>query len=206
MTGSNAPCSQPASTCPWRPEKRSFRQSRAEQQQPHPTRTRTHTNQHNPIFPKQKKNTYHSEVLERPGSLNVIQSLLQLNQLRLDLTPSLFSVLDSLGLKGIDRLNLARDIIASRLEVLELGLDIIDHGLVLQRVAVVVKVDGLGLLRQSLNLAARVVVTLLEGLQGCSRLATEAERAGNLGPVEFQGGAALVMFVSFSSFRSFFFL
>ena len=68
-----------------------------------------------------------------------------------------------------------------------------------------VKVDGLGLLRQSLNLAARVVVTLLEGLQGCSRLATEAERAGNLGPVEFQGGAALVMFVSFSSFRSFFF-
>lgn len=70
----------------------------------------------------------------------------------------------SLGLEGINGLDLARDIVGRGLEALELGLDIIDHGLVLQRVAVVVEVDSLGLFGQDLYLAARVIVALLERL------------------------------------------
>lgn len=54
-----------------------------------------------------------------------------------------------------------------------------------------VEVDGLGLLGKDLNLAARIVVTLLEGLESGGRLAAEAERAGHLGPVDFESGAAL---------------
>ena len=70
-------------------------------------------------------------------------------------------------------------------------LDLVNDGLVLQDAAVVGKVDGLGLLGQDLNLAAGVVVALLEGLQRGGGLAAEAEGGRDLGPVDLKCGAAL---------------
>lgn len=64
------------------------------------------------------------------------------------------------------------------------------------------EVDGLGLLGQSLDLAARVVVTLLEGLEGGGGLATEAERAGDLDPVDLESGAALFGELAIVTIRS----
>lgn len=135
--------------------------------------------------------TYHSEILKRPSSLNVLKGLVEVNQLSLNLTPGLLSGLNSLSLKGIDSLNLAANIVRSGLEGLERALDLVDDGLVLQDIAVVREVDGLGLLGQNLQLAAGLIVTLLEGLEGGGCLATEAEGAGDLGPVELESGAAL---------------
>jgi hypothetical protein len=54
------------------------------------------------------------------------------------------------------------------------------------------EVDGLGLLGQDLDLAAGVIVALLEGLEGGGGVATEAELLANLGPVELKGCAALL--------------
>jgi hypothetical protein len=54
------------------------------------------------------------------------------------------------------------------------------------------EVDGLGLLGQDLDLAAGVIVALLEGLKGGGGVATEAELLANLGPVELEGCAALL--------------
>jgi len=53
------------------------------------------------------------------------------------------------------------------------------------------EVDRRGLLLQLGDLAAGVLVALLEGLQGGDRLAAKAQRAGDLGPVELEGGASL---------------
>jgi hypothetical protein len=53
------------------------------------------------------------------------------------------------------------------------------------------EVDGLGLLGQDLDLAAGVVVALLEVLERSSGLAAKAERGRNLGPVDLESGAAL---------------
>jgi hypothetical protein len=55
-------------------------------------------------------------------------------------------------------------------------LDLVDDGLVLQDAAVVGEVDGLGLLGQELDLAAGVVVALLEVLERSGGLAAKAER------------------------------
>jgi hypothetical protein len=71
-------------------------------------------------------------------------------------------------------------------------LDLVDDGLVLQGLAVVREVDGLGLLGENSNLAAGIVVTLLESLQRRSGLAAKAQRAGDLGPVDFESGATLL--------------
>lgn len=70
-------------------------------------------------------------------------------------------------------------------------LDLVDDGLVLEDVAVVREVNGLGLLGQDLDLAAGVIVALLEGLERSGGLAAEAERGGHLGPVDLESGAAL---------------
>lgn len=86
---------------------------------------------------------------------------------------------------------MAVDVVSGRLEALEVVLDLINDRLVLQDLAVVGEVDGLGLLGQHLNLAARIVVTLLEGLEGGGSLTAEAQRAGHLGPVKLEGSAAL---------------
>jgi hypothetical protein len=54
------------------------------------------------------------------------------------------------------------------------------------------EVDGLGLLGQERDFAARVVVALLEGLQSRGGLASDPELRAELGPVELEGGAALL--------------
>jgi hypothetical protein len=135
--------------------------------------------------------TYHGEVLEGTGSLDVLQSLLQVDKLGIDLALGLLGVLDGLGLESVDGLQLAADIVGSGLEGLEVVLDLVDDGLVLEDTAVVGEVDGLGLLGQDLDLAAGIIVALLEGLQGGGSLAAEAEGGRNLGPVELECGAAL---------------
>lgn len=70
-------------------------------------------------------------------------------------------------------------------------LDLVNDGLVLEETAVVGEVDGLGLLGQDLDLAAGIIVALLERLQRGGGLAAEAEGGRNLGPVDLECGAAL---------------
>lgn len=70
-------------------------------------------------------------------------------------------------------------------------LDLVNDGLVLEGLAVVREVDGLGLFGQNGHFAAGIVVALLEGLEGCCGLAAKAERAGDFGPVDFESGATL---------------
>lgn len=135
--------------------------------------------------------TYHSEILERSRSLNVLERLAQIRQLGLNAALGLLRALDGLGLEGIDGLELAVQVIRRGLEVLEVILDLVDDGLVLQGSAVIVKVDGLRLFRQRLHLAAGVVVALLERLQRRSRLAPKAQGAGHLGPVNLERGTTL---------------
>ena len=77
------------------------------------------------------------------------------------------------------------------LEGAKLLLDGVDDGLVLEDAAVVLEVDRLRLLREDRHFAARIVVALLEGLQGGGRVAFEAQLRAELGPVELEGGAAL---------------
>ena len=142
-------------------------------------------------MPHHPSSTYHSEIFKWPGLLNVLQCLLQVLQLQVDAALGLLSVLHSLGLEGLNGLDLSRNIVRRGLEGAEILLDLVDDGLVLQERAVVGEVDGLRLLRERLHAAAGVVTALLEGLQGRGGLAAETERAGHLGPVEFQGCAAL---------------
>lgn len=175
-----------ASTCPWKQGKRSSRRSRAERKQPRPKHviSTIHTNTQPTI-------TYDSEVLEGTGSLDVLQGLLEVDELLVDLALSLLGVLDSLGLESINGLQLAADIVRSGLEVLEVVLDLVNNSLVLQGLAVVGEVDGLGSLGQNLDLAAGIVVALLEGIERSGGLAAEAERARHLGPVDLKSCAAL---------------
>lgn len=70
-------------------------------------------------------------------------------------------------------------------------LHLIDHGGVVERGAVAGEIDGLGLLGEGGKLAAGVVVTFLEGLEGGGGGAFEAEGAGDVGPVDFRGYGAL---------------
>ena len=135
--------------------------------------------------------THHSEVLEGPGSLDVLKSLLEVLELSVDLGLGLLGALDSLGLVGLNGLDLAVDVVLLDLESVELLLDVVDDGGVLQDGAVVGEVDLLGLLGQDLDLAARVVVALLEGLESLSGGTTEAQFGAQVGPVDFGGGAAL---------------
>ena len=137
-------------------------------------------------------NLINGEVGERPGVLNVLQCLLKVAQLLVDNGLSLLSALDGLGLEGLDGLDLPVYVVGLGLEGGELLLDIVDDGLVLEDGAVVREVDGLGLLGQHGNLAAGIVIALLEGLKGCGCVAFEAELLTNLGPVELEGCAALL--------------
>jgi hypothetical protein len=136
-------------------------------------------------------NTYNGEFVEWPGGLDVLEGLLEVAELSLDLALGLLSALHSLGLEGINGLQLTGDIVTGGLKGLEVVLDLVDDSLVLQDAAVVGEVDFLGLLGEELNLAAGLIVTLLEGLQGGGGLAAEAERAGDLDPVDLESGATL---------------
>ncbi len=72
-----------------------------------------------------------------------------------------------------------------------MSFDFVDYGRVVQRAAVLLEVDGLGLRAQQVDFAPRVIVALLKGLERGCRLAFEAEGGGDFDPVEFQGGGAL---------------
>jgi hypothetical protein len=135
--------------------------------------------------------TYNSEVLEWPGLLDVLQGSSQVLELQVDSLLGSLGVLEGLNLEGIDGLDLTGNIVGGGLEVLESLLDLVDDGLVLQDGAVGGEVDGRGLLGELLDLAARILVALLEGLQGRDGLTAEAQRAGDLGPVELESCASL---------------
>lgn len=135
--------------------------------------------------------TYHREVLKRPSRLDILQRLLQVPKLSLNLALSLLCVLDSLRLKGLNRLQLTVQIVSGGLERFEVVLDLVDDRLVLQDIAVVREIDRLRHFGQDLDLATRIVVTLLEIMQRGGGLPAETQRAGDLGPVDLEGGAAL---------------
>lgn len=144
-----------------------------------------------PILQSKADNTYDSEVLEGTGGLDVLQGLLQVLQLSLNLTLGSLGVLNSLGLEGVNGLELAVDIVGSGLEGLEVVLELVDDSLVLQDAAVVAEVNSLGLLGEDLDLAASLVIALLESLERGSGLAAEAEGGRHLDPVDLESGAAL---------------
>jgi hypothetical protein len=135
--------------------------------------------------------TYNGEVGEWPGILDVLQGLLEVAQLLVDNGLGLLGALDSLGLESLNGLDLPSDIVCLGLEGVELLLDVVDDGLVLEDAAVVLEVDFLGLLGEDGDFAARIVVALLEGLEGCGGLALETQLRGQLRPVELEGCAAL---------------
>lgn len=185
----NAPCSQAASICPWKPRKQSSHQSRAERKQPHPRKTlKSNSKIHSTSNPAK---TYHSELVEGTSGLNVLQGLRQATELSLDLALGLLGVLHSLGLESVNGLQLAVDVVGGGLEVLEVVLELVDDSLVLQDAAVVGEVDLLGSLGEDLHLTAGVIVALLEGLEGGCGLAAEAQGAGDLDPVDLECGATL---------------
>lgn len=135
--------------------------------------------------------TYDGELLKGTGVLNVLEGGGEVLELEVDGLLGGLGVLDGLDLEGVDGLELAVDVVGGGLEGGEALLDLVDDGLVLEAGAVGGKVDGGGLLGQELDLAAGVLVALLEGLQRGDRVATEAERGGHLGPVELESGASL---------------
>lgn len=135
--------------------------------------------------------TYHSEVLERPGALNVLQGSLEILQLSVDLALGLLGALHGLRLESLDALDLALDVVLLHLEAAHLLLDVVDDGLVLEDAAVVAEVDRLRLLGEDLDPAAGVVMALLEGLEGLSGAATEAELLGQGSPVELLDSGTL---------------
>jgi len=135
--------------------------------------------------------TYHREVFKRPGFLNIRQRLLQVLQLTVHNVLGLFGALDGLSLKRLNSLDLTADVVRLWLEGLELLLDVVDDGGVLQHASVVGEVDRRRLVAQLLHLAPGIVVALLEGHQRVRRRTLEAELCAELGPVEFEGGGTL---------------
>lgn len=119
--------------------------------------------------------TYHSQILKRPSRLNILQRLLEILQLRVDLALGLLGALQRLRLKGLDGLDLPRDIDLLELEAVELLLDVGDDVLILELRAVGAEVDRLRLRGELLDFAARVVVALFEGREGVGCAAAEAE-------------------------------
>jgi hypothetical protein len=135
--------------------------------------------------------THHSQVSKRPGLLDVLQSLLQIAQFLVYDALGLLCALESLCLKCLNRLDLPAHIVCLGLESAELLLDVVDDGLVLEDAAVVLEVDGLRLLGEDGDLAARVVVALLELLESGSSVALKAQLRADLCPVKLEGGASL---------------
>ena len=137
-------------------------------------------------------NLVDSEVRERPGVLDVLQGLLEIAELLVDNGLGLLGALDGLGLESLDGLDLPVYVVGLGLEGVELLLDVVDDGLVLEDGAVVREVDVLGLLGEDGDLAAGVIVALLERLEGSGGVSLETELLGQLGPVELEGCAALL--------------
>lgn len=190
----NEPCIRGRPSGLWTPAWRSSRRSKARQRRHRPVAASQHLprpQQYYPATGPPASQTYHSELLEGPGLLDVGQRLVQVLQLQVDLGLGGLGILDGLGLEGGDGLELAGDVVGGGLEGLEALLDLVDDGLVLEDGAVLGEVDLGGELRQLLDPALGVVVARLEGLQGRDRLATEAQGGGDLGPVELEGCGSL---------------
>jgi hypothetical protein len=114
-------------------------------------------------------------------------------KLRVDLTLGGLSVLSSGSLEGIDGGEDLGDIVGGGLEFLVRGLNLVDHSLVIEETAVVREVDLLGSVLEGSNLAAGILVALLEGLQLSRRLAFQAQGGGDTGPIDFEGSASLLI-------------
>jgi len=143
--------------------------------------------------------TYHSQILKRPSSLNILQRRIQILQLGIDLALRLLRALHSLRLERLNRLDLAADIVLLRLEAIDLLLDVGDDVLVFEDAAVLREVDALGLVGEDLDPALRVVVALLEVGEGVGRAASETQFGSEVGPVDLHGGGALLLGVSWFS-------
>jgi hypothetical protein len=126
-------------------------------------------------------------LVPRSGALDVAQGLLQTAELDLHLLLGLFGVAGGDLFEFVDGSQLLGDVVAGRLEGLEVALDLVDHGLVLQQRPVVAKVDRLGLFGQRLDLAAGVIVAFLEGGQGAGGVAAKSELGAEFAPVELGG-------------------
>lgn len=137
---------------------------------------------------RRKASTYHSEIFKRPSSLNVLQCLLQILQLRLHQPLGLLSPLDSSSLEALNRLNLPRQVHLFHLEAADCLFDLGDDGLVLEDGTVVGEVDVLGLLLEDLEAAARIIVALLKSGEGVEGAAAETEGGGEFAPVDLAGG------------------
>ena len=87
--------------------------------------------------------TYNSEIVEWPGLLNVLEGLLEIAQLLVNDGLGLLCALDGLGLESLNGLDLPSYIVCLGLECVELLLDVVDDGLVLEDAAVVGEVNGL---------------------------------------------------------------
>ena len=184
------PCNQGLTSDPWTPTCWSSHQLKARQQQPRPVAI-----DQLPIFLNQRQiqfpYAYHSELLEWSRVLNVLEGLLEVLQFKVDLVLGSLGILDSLNLEGGDGLELAVEVVGGGLEGIEAFLDLVNDSLVLEDAAVLGEVDGGRQLGQLLDLAADVVVALLEGLQRRNRLAAQAQGGGDFGPVELEGCGSL---------------
>ena len=158
----------------------------SQQRQPRPN------NNQNRVHQPNSSDTYDSEVLEWSGLLNVLKGGGKVLELQVDGLLGSLGVLDGLGLEGIDGLQLSADIVGDGLEGGESLLDLVDNSLVLQDGSVGGEVDGGSLLGKDLELAAGILVSLLEGLEGGNGLTAKAQRAGDLGPVELESCASLL--------------
>lgn len=136
-------------------------------------------------------NLINGKLLEWSGLLNVLEGGSKILQLQIHGLLGGLGVLDGLDLEGVNGLDLAADIVGGGLESLEALLDLVNDGLVLQDGAVLGEVDGGGLLGQLLDLAAGILVALLESLEGGDGLAAEAQGRGDLDPVELESCASL---------------
>lgn len=168
------PCIRERTSGPWKPISRSSRRWRAPQRQPRPAQSRVSIRLSTrklfrPI--RRASATYHGELVEWPGRLDVLQGSLEILEFEVDLLLGSHGVLDGFDLEGLDGLELAGHIVLGGLEGAEALLDLGDDGLVLEDGAVVGEVDGGGLLGQDLHLSAGVLVPLLESLQGGDGLA-----------------------------------
>lgn len=128
-------------------------------------------------------NTHHSQVLKRPSFLDILQRFLQILKLHINPALGLLRALHSLRLESLDGLDLAVDIVLLDAVALELLLDVVDDGGVLQDLAVVREVDVLRLLAEHLHAAAGIVIALLEGGERLCGAAFEAELGADSGPV-----------------------
>lgn len=89
--------------------------------------------------------THDGQILKRSRCLNILQRLLQFSQFPIHSPLRLFRALHSLHLKRLNGFDLPSHIVCSWLERLEVSLDLVDYGRVVEGAAIVLEVDGLGL-------------------------------------------------------------